>query len=82
MRRVLALTLILVVLTAAGCAGLTPQQQRMLSGGAIGAAGGAALGAIGGSAVLGAAVGGGAGVAAGAFWEDITKAFQGGQQRQ
>jgi hypothetical protein len=49
-----------------GCAGLTDEQQRMLSGGAMGAAGGALLGAVaGGSAMIGAAVGGAAGVAAG-----------------
>jgi osmotically inducible lipoprotein OsmB len=49
-----ALTLIFVVslLAAVGCANLTPRQQRAVSGGAIGAAGGAALGAItGGSSV-------------------------------
>lgn len=82
MKRVLVLALVLVMIATAGCASLTPQQQRMLSGGAIGAAGGAVLGAIGGSAALGAAVGGGAGVAAGAFWDDITRAFKGGQHQQ
>jgi hypothetical protein len=56
---------ILIVFTL-GCAGMTRQQQRALSGGAIGAAGGAALGAIvGGSAAVGAAVGGAAGALTG-----------------
>ncbi|MGK9449787.1 YMGG-like glycine zipper-containing protein [Acidithiobacillus caldus] len=51
-----------------GCAHMTPTQQRVVSGGAIGAAGGAALGAItGGSPAVGAAVGGVAGGAAGAM---------------
>ncbi len=49
-----------------GCAGMTPQQQRTLSGGAIGAAGGAALSAIaGGSAAVGATLGGAAGALTG-----------------
>jgi osmotically inducible lipoprotein OsmB len=64
-----ALALIFVALLAtAGCANMTPRQQRALSGGAIGAAGGAALGAItGGSPALGAVIGGAAGAATGAL---------------
>jgi osmotically inducible lipoprotein OsmB len=59
------LAVVLVLLTT-GCAGMTDQQQRALSGGAIGAGGGAVLGAItGGSPVIGAAVGGAAGVVGG-----------------
>ena len=50
------------------CEGMTRQQQRALSGGAFGAAGGAALGAIvGGSAVTGALIGGAGGAAVGAL---------------
>lgn len=67
----LSLVLILVALLSAGCASMTPQQQHMLSGGAIGAAGGVVLGAIGGSPVVGAVVGAAVGAAAGALWEDI-----------
>ena len=63
MRALLALALLFL---GAGCAGMTDQQQRALSGGAIGAGGGAVLGAItGGSPVIGAAVGGAAGVVGG-----------------
>ena len=52
-----------------GCAGMTDQQQRALSGGAAGAAGGAALGAMtGGSAMLGAAILGPVGIAAGLLY--------------
>lgn len=55
-----------VLLLSTGCAGMTDQQQRALSGGAIGAGGGALFGAItGGSPVIGAAVGGAAGVVGG-----------------
>ena len=57
---------ILLIGSMLGCAGMTPTQQKTLSGGAIGAAGGAALGAItGGSAAVGAAVGGAAGALGG-----------------
>jgi osmotically inducible lipoprotein OsmB len=68
MKRFFASILIVAMLALVGCANMTPTQQRMLSGGAIGAAGGAALGAItGGSPALGAVVGGGVGAAAGAL---------------
>lgn len=77
MKRVLFLGLVFMWLGTAGCANMTPRQQRALSGGAIGAAGGAAMGAIvGGSPTIGAAVGGAAGTAAGALWEDISKALR------
>ncbi|WP_298267592.1 hypothetical protein [Geobacter sp.] len=62
--------LLLVVLTVftLGCAGMTQQQQRTLSGGAIGAAGGAAITAIaGGNAAVGATLGGAAGALTGFF---------------
>ena len=63
MKRALALLLVFVLCAVVGCANMTPQQQRALSGGAIGAAGGAA-------------VGGAAGVAAGALWDDINRALK------
>lgn len=51
----------------AGCSGLTDTQQRTLTGGAIGAAGGAVITAIvGGPVLLGTAIGAGAGAVAGA----------------
>jgi osmotically inducible lipoprotein OsmB len=68
MNRALALIVVVALMAIAGCANLTPRQQRALTGGAIGATGGAALGAItGGSPALGAAIGGAAGAAAGAL---------------
>jgi osmotically inducible lipoprotein OsmB len=68
MKRLFAPILVVAVFALVGCANMTPTQQRALSGGAIGAAGGAALGVItGGSPVLGAVVGGGVGAAAGAL---------------
>ena len=66
MRTARCFTAVLLTVFTLGCAGLTPTQQRALSGGAIGAAGGAAIGAIaGGNAWIGAAVGGPVGVIAG-----------------
>ncbi len=66
MKRARCATAVLLTVFALGCAGLTPTQQRALSGGAIGAAGGAALAAIaGGEAWIGAAVGGPVGIVAG-----------------
>lgn len=60
------LAILFTVFLLHGCAGMTPTEQRMLSGGAIGAAGGAAIGAAtGGSAAGGAAIGGAAGVVGG-----------------
>ena len=58
-------------LLLAGCGNLSQREQRTLSGGAIGAAGGAALGAVtGGSAVMGGVIGGAAGAAVGALTSD------------
>ncbi|HTJ88838.1 MAG TPA: hypothetical protein VL356_01480 [Acidocella sp.] len=61
--------LCLVVLCAGslvGCSGMTRTQQRMLSGGAIGAVGGAAITAlVGGPVLLGTALGAGVGAVAG-----------------
>ncbi|WP_237217039.1 hypothetical protein, partial [Falsiroseomonas oryziterrae] len=58
-----ALALVLIAPLAA-CDNMTRTQQRALSGGAIGAAGGAAIGVMtGGSAVTGALIGGAGGAA-------------------
>jgi hypothetical protein len=59
---------IALIVPLAACEGMSRTQQRALSGGAIGAAGGAAVGAItGGSAVTGALIGGAGGAAVGAL---------------
>lgn len=58
----------LLLLWLAGCDGMSRTQQRTVSGGAIGAAGGAALGALtGGSPLTGALLGGAGGAAVGAL---------------
>lgn len=65
------LALVLLAGVATGCSGLNKQEQRALSGGAIGAAGGAALGIItGGSAFTGALIGGAGGAAVGALMKE------------
>ncbi|MBU8545197.1 MULTISPECIES: hypothetical protein [Roseomonadaceae] len=57
-----------LIIPLAACDGMSRREQRALSGGAIGAAGGAAVGALtGGSAVTGALIGGAGGAAVGAL---------------
>jgi len=57
----------LLVVALAGCTNMTRLQQRMLSGGAIGAAGGLALtAATGGSMLAGGMIGAAGGAAVGA----------------
>jgi osmotically inducible lipoprotein OsmB len=69
-----AYTLLLVcALAVTGCSDMTQGQQRVLSGAAIGTAGGAVLGAIGGNAALGAVAGGVAGVAGGLIYNEVKK---------
>ena len=63
----------LAIVTLAGCSDMSQQEQHALSGGALGAAGGAIIRARAGSPAAGAAIGGAAGVATGALWDDIKK---------
>ncbi len=61
-----AMTFVALALTVSGCSNLKEWEQRALSGGAIGAAGGAGIAAIAGGPVVGAAfLGGAAGAAIG-----------------
>jgi osmotically inducible lipoprotein OsmB len=64
MRKALVL-LVIVALFGTACAGMSYTEQRVLSGGALGAAGGAAIGAAAGSPGTGAAIGAGAGALGG-----------------
>jgi hypothetical protein len=72
MRKLIPLVLV-VVLILGGCAGMSNTEQRVLSGGAIGAAGGALIGAAAGSAAIGAAAGGGAGLLGGYVYDQYQK---------
>lgn len=68
MRKTSVVTMLVACLAVAGCDHMTQQQQRALSGGAIGAAGGAAIGVLaGGSLLTGALIGGAGGAAVGAL---------------
>ncbi|MDI6852171.1 MAG: YMGG-like glycine zipper-containing protein [Deltaproteobacteria bacterium] len=68
MRKIVALILVAVMFLG-GCAGMSPTEQRVLSGGAIGAGGGALIGAAAGSPGTGAAVGAGAGALGGYLYD-------------
>jgi osmotically inducible lipoprotein OsmB len=72
MKKYLALTLV-VLLFAGACSGMSYTEQRVLSGGAIGAAGGAAIGAAAGSPGTGAAIGAGAGLLGGYLYDQHQK---------
>jgi osmotically inducible lipoprotein OsmB len=68
MKNLLSAFAVVSLLGLCGCSNMTHQQQRALSGGALGAAGGAIIGAVtGGSAVTGALLGGAGGAAVGAL---------------
>jgi hypothetical protein len=55
-----AVIAVLIPVVSTGCANMPPRQQRALSGGTLGAAGGVAVGAmLGGSPAVGAALRGG-----------------------
>ncbi len=77
MKKAQALFLV-AVLFVGGCSGMSNTEQRVLSGGAIGASGGALVGALAGSAGIGAAAGGGAGLLAGFAYDQYQKS-RGGQ---
>ena len=68
MKNMMRVTVLMLAAGSLGaCSGLNRTQQRVLSGGAIGAAGGAVVTAVvGGPVLLGAAVGAGVGAVAGA----------------
>lgn len=71
-KRVIAASLALA-LPLAGCAGLSPGEQRALTGTAAGTAGGAVIGAIAGNAGLGAGIGAAAGLAGGLLFNEYKK---------
>jgi osmotically inducible lipoprotein OsmB len=73
MKRI-AISLALVsAIGLAGCSNMSSTEQRTLSGGAIGAAGGAVIGGISGCAWCGAAIGGAVGAGAGYAYDQVKK---------
>ncbi len=72
MKKYLSLILVILLFTGA-CSGMSYTEQRVLSGGAIGAGSGALIGAAAGSAATGAAIGGGAGLLGGYLYDRYQK---------
>lgn len=72
MRRTVVLVLVATLLLG-GCAGMSTTEQRVLSGGAIGASSGALIGWAAGSPAVGAAIGGGAGLLGGYLYDRYQK---------
>jgi osmotically inducible lipoprotein OsmB len=67
------LLFLVFILVSGGCAGMSTTEQRVLSGGAIGASSGALIGAVAGSPAIGAAAGGGAGLLGGLVYDQYQK---------
>jgi osmotically inducible lipoprotein OsmB len=72
MKKVIIL-LMVAALFVGGCSSMSPTQQRVLSGGAIGASTGALVGWAAGSPAAGAAIGGGAGMLGGFLYDQYEK---------
>ena len=69
----LVVLVLLAALMVGGCSGMSYTEQRVLSGGAIGAGSGALIGAAAGSPGTGAAIGAGAGVVGGYIYDQYQK---------
>lgn len=71
MRRKAIAAVVFLSMLLLGCSGMTTQEQRVLSGGAIGAGAGGAIGAIAGESVLsGSAIGAAAGALGGLIYDE------------
>jgi osmotically inducible lipoprotein OsmB len=71
--RMVAAVVLVAALLAGGCSGMSYTQQRVLSGGAIGAGSGALIGWAAGCPGCGAAIGGGAGMLGGYVYDQYEK---------
>ena len=69
MRGITTAAVIVAFLGITGCSGLSTTEQRVLSGGAIGAGAGALVGAASGCISCGAAIGGAVGAGAGYVYD-------------
>ena len=65
--------LVAATLVVSSCAGMSTTEQRVLSGGAMGAGGGALIGWAAGNPAVGAAVGAGAGALGGLIYDQVEK---------
>ena len=75
MRKFAPLALV-AMLGLGGCSNMSAEQQRVMSGTGIGAAGGAVIGAIAGNAGVGALIGAGAGALGGYIYNQSVDARQ------
>jgi osmotically inducible lipoprotein OsmB len=73
MQRTTLVLLAAIIFAFTGCANMTPTEQRVLSGGAIGAGGGVVIGALAGAPAIGAAAGAGAGALGGLVYDQVQK---------
>ncbi len=69
----LVILVLVATLLVGGCAGMSSTEQRVLSGGAIGAGSGALIGWAAGCSWCGAAMGGGAGMVGGYVYDQYEK---------
>jgi osmotically inducible lipoprotein OsmB len=81
MKNIVTISIIIMSLIVAGCAGMSQTEQRTLSGASIGALGGLAIGAMSGNAGMGAAIGAAAGGAGGYLYGKSKEAEQEAYQR-
>jgi len=72
MKRTIALVVVAVLLVGS-CSGMSNTQQRVLTGGAVGAGSGALIGWAAGCPGCGAAIGGGAGLVGGYIYDQYEK---------
>ena len=72
-KTVIFIVVLALALSLGGCSGMSTTQQRVVSGGAIGASGGALIGWAAGSPAAGAAIGGGAGLVGGYIYDQYEK---------
>lgn len=69
----MAILVVVVAVLLGGCSGMSNTQQRVVSGGAIGASSGALIGWAAGCPACGAAIGGGAGLVGGYAYDQYEK---------
>jgi hypothetical protein len=69
----LVILVLVATLLVGGCSGMSTTEQRVLSGGAIGAGSGALIGWAAGCPWCGAAIGGGAGMVGGYVYDQYEK---------
>ena len=73
MKKKTVVLVVVAVLILGGCSGMSNTEQRVLSGGAIGAGSGALIGWAAGCPACGAAIGGGAGMVGGYVYDRYEK---------